>query len=245
MKISTLKSKCKLLNINSNAKTSKGDDENQMTAIMYLASSDMSGYDTCEHASPQCKKMCLISAGRGAFSNVQRARINRTKLYFEDQPAFLKQLYEEITYFTDYCDENGMKSYVRLNGTSDLNFVDLEIKDEKDIFQLFPDVQFYDYTKDFERVAKHSNYYLLYSRSETTTTDVVKGLVEEGKNVAVVFDEVPELWQGMEVVSGDETDLRPIDKQGVIVGLKAKGMAKKNKRTEESDKGFVIETLSI
>ena len=49
----------------------------------------------------------------------------------------------------------------------------------------------------------------------------------------------------MEVVSGDETDLRPIDKQGVIVGLKAKGMAKKNKRTEESDKGFVIETLSI
>ena len=245
MKISTLKSKCKLLNINSNAKTSKGDDENKMTAIMYLASSDMSGYDTCEHASPQCKKMCLISAGRGAFSNVQQARINRTKLFFEHKPEFLKQLLEEITYFTDYCDEHGMKSYVRLNGTSDLNFVNLKIKDDKDIFQLFPDVQFYDYTKDFGRDAKYENYYLLYSRSETTTTEVVKELVEEGKNVAVVFDEVPSLWQGIEVVSGDETDLRPTDKQGVIVGLKAKGKAKKNKRTEESDKGFVIETLSI
>ena len=245
MKLSTLKSKCTLLNINSNAKTSKGDDESKMTAIMYLASSDMSGYDTCEHASPQCKKMCLISAGRGVFSNVQQARINRTKLFFENQPNFLSKLYNEITYFTDYCTEHGLKPYVRLNGTSDLNFVNLKIQDDKDIYQLFPDVQFYDYTKDFQREAIYDNYYLLYSRSENTPISTVKNLVAEGKNVAVVFDEVPSLWEGLEVVGGDETDLRPTDKQGVVVGLKAKGMAKKNKRTEESDKGFVIEILNI
>lgn len=245
MKLSTLKGKCKLLNINSNAKTSKGDDDTRMTAIMYLASSDMSGYDTCEHASPQCKRMCLISAGRGVFSNVQNARINRTKMFFEEQSKFLAQLLEEITYFTDYCIEHGMSAYVRLNGTSDLNFIDLKIKDDKDIYQLFPDVQFYDYTKDFKRETNYENYYLLYSRSEETTVETVQELVAEGKNVAVVFDNVPSVWQGLEVVSGDETDLRPTDKQGVVVGLTAKGKAKKSKRTEESDKGFVIETLSI
>lgn len=245
MKLSTLKSKCTLLNINSNAKTSKGDDDINMTAIMYLASSDMSGYNTCEHASPQCKKMCLISAGRGVFSNVQQARINRTKLFFEHQTLFLDQLLTELTYFTDYCEEHKLKPYVRLNGTSDINFMNLKVAHDKDIYQLFPKVQFYDYTKDFERESNYSNYYILYSRSENTTVTSVKSLITEGKNVAVVFDEVPSNWEGMEVVGGDETDLRPIDKQGVIVGLKAKGKAKKNKRTEESDKGFVIETLNI
>lgn len=245
MKLPTLQGKCKLLNINSNAKTSKGDDDTRLTAIMYLASSDMSGYDTCENASPQCKKMCLISAGRGRMTNVQQARINRTKLFFENQKAFLKQLDEEISLFYDYCIEHGLKAYARLNGTSDLDFINLKIRDDKDIFELYSDIEFYDYTKDFKRTSPYDNYYILYSRSENTENNVVTSLIEEGKNVAVVFDELPDTWLGIEVIDGDLSDVRPVDKQGVVVGLKAKGMAKASKRTSEEDKGFVIEALNI
>lgn len=245
MKLSTLQGKCKLLNISSNAKTSKGDDDTRLTAIMYLASSDMSGYDTCENASPQCKKMCLISAGRGRMTNVQQARINRTKLFFENQKAFLKQLDEEISLFHRYCIEHGLKAYARLNGTSDLNFIDLKIREDKDIFELYTDIEFYDYTKDFKRTSPYDNYYILYSRSENTENNVVTSLIEEGKNVAVVFDELPDTWLGIEVIDGDLSDVRPVDKQGVVVGLKAKGMAKASKRTSEEDKGFVIEALNI
>jgi hypothetical protein len=49
-----------------------------------------------------------------------------------------------------------------------------------------------------------------------------------------VFDEVPKTWEGMEVISGDEHDLRFKDPRGKIVGLEAKGKAK------QDDSGFVV-----
>ena len=137
-----------------------------------------------------------------------------------------------------------MQGFVRLNGTSDLNFINLIVRDNKDIFQLYPEIQFYDYTKIYDRESSYTNYYLLYSKSELTTVDQVKDLVSNGKNVSVVFESVPTSWEGIEVIDGDESDLRPLDKSGVVVGLKAKGIAKSNLK-KGIQSGFVIPLLNV
>ena len=83
-----------------------------------------------------------------------------------------------------------------------------------------------------------SNYHLTFSRSETN--DKLCEMVLEMKgNVAVVFrNQLPETWKGYEVINGDENDLRFLDKQGVVVGLIEKGMAKKD------ETGFVQEGVN-
>ena len=202
--------------------------------------------DVCEQASPQCKAMCLYTAGRGVFTNVQQARINRTKLFFEKNKEFLELLFKEITIFEAYCKEHEVQGNIRLNGTSDLDFIIFYNKINKDIFQLFPELNFYDYTKDYSRETSYENYYLLYSRTEETSIETVKSLVEADKNVAVVFDEVPEEWHNIKVINGDINDLRLNDESGVIVGLKAKGKAKRSKREIVSnDRSFVINTIDL
>ena len=115
MKLSTLNSKFNLLAVGSNAKTSKGDGEEYLTAILYLAPSTNSGYNTCPKASPGCAAACLYTAGRGKFSSVQNARIRKTKLFFEDRDTFLKQLHSDISMFQKYCKDNNIKPFVRLN----------------------------------------------------------------------------------------------------------------------------------
>jgi hypothetical protein len=46
--------------------------------------------------------------------------------------------------------------------------------------------------------------------------------------VAVVFDNLPETFKGFRVENGDLSDLRFMDNKNVIIGLKAKGKAKKD-----------------
>ena len=54
MKISTLNSKMKLLSVGTNTKTSKGDSDKELTAILYLTPADLSGYgNVCPKASPR------------------------------------------------------------------------------------------------------------------------------------------------------------------------------------------------
>ena len=240
MKLSTLNSKLNLLSVGTNSKTSKGDKDNNLTAIMYLSSSDTSGYDVCAGAStPACKQECLLWAGRGQMTSVQEARKRKTIMFFEDQPKFLEYLDNDLNLFRNFCLENNLQGFVRLNGTSDLNFINLIVKEGKDIFQLYPEIQFYDYTKIYDRESSYTNYYLLYSKSELTTVDQVKDLVSNGKNVSVVFESVPANWEGIEVIDGDESDLRPLDKSGVVVGLRAKGLARIGIK-KGINSGFVI-----
>jgi hypothetical protein len=51
-----------------------------------------------------------------------------------------------------------------------------------------------------------------------------------GANVAVVFrtSKYPEKFLGVPVVDGDENDLRFLDPKNVVVGLYAKGKARKD-----------------
>jgi hypothetical protein len=115
--------------------------------------------------------------------------------------------------------------------------VDLGWREANNIFELFPDVQFYDYTKiPTRKVEQHKNYHLTWSYSEANMK--YANLFDRiAYNIAVVFNgDMPIHFKGREVVNGDESDLRFLDKQNVIVGLKAKGKAKKDMS------GFVIQT---
>lgn len=236
--LSSLNGKLNLLAVGTNAKTSKGDSEEALTAIMYLAPHTMSGHDVCPASSEGCRNVCLVSAGRGAMTSVQQARIRKTNLFFEDREVFLETLNKDITIFKEYCDYVSLQGYVRLNGTSDIKW-----EDYLD-FTGYPSLRFYDYTKIVGRdIVEIPNYRLTFSRSENTTDEDIHQSLGLGNNVAVVFDELPETYLDYPVIQGDLSDLRWEDPPGVIVGLKAKGKARK--ASIEEDKGFVIRLKNI
>lgn len=223
----------------SNAKTSKGELLGYMTGIVYMApATNVNGLNVCTFASKGCKEACLYTAGRGKFNNVKAARIKRSELFRDDLNAFLTQLKLEIEKFIKKAQRKDMIPVIRLNGTSDIEYENLKI-DGKTLFEHFPNIQFYDYTKNFTRLkaltGKIANYHLTFSRSESSVNQR-KGieLLGQGVNVAMVFNKLPETYRGFEVINGDDTDLRFLDKKGVIVGLTAKGDAKKDQS------GFVI-----
>jgi hypothetical protein len=204
-----------------------------LSCIMHLAPANTSGYQVCPHSSAGCRASCLNTAGRGKCGNVQFARIKRTKMLVEHEKTFKQQLVDEIAKFVRKCEKLGKKPAVRLNGTSDVMFERIF----PHLFERFPTVQFYDYTKNIGRLFNTpKNYYLLYSRSEDTPDRIVRMVLAGGFNVAVVFDKIPRKWQGYRVVNGDNSDLRFLEPAGVVIGLSAKGRAKKDKS------GFVVKT---
>lgn len=227
-----------LLTINGDAKTVKGLARQYMTGILYFAPSDLSGRDVCPHASEGCKTACLFSAGRGAYPNVKASRIHKTLSFFADRKAFTAQLLDDISKLSKRVSKKGFNFAVRLNGTSDLPWENIKIEG-KSILEHFPNVQFYDYTKNLTRMLSFlngkmpANYHLTFSRSEKNQ-DEVKTVLLNGGNVAVVFSKPFTSYLGKKVVDGDQDDLRFLDPKGVVVGLKAKGKAKKDKS------GFVV-----
>jgi len=243
----------------SNAKTIKGEKLGWDTHILYLAPHKQNklGKNLCPHASAGCAAACLYTAGRGRFNSVQKARQNKTTLFLTDKEWFLDKLYRELARINlkDASAFNIAPLYganrqcVRLNGTSDIPWENLKYKG-KNFFEHFPDLQFYDYTKSKNRVIKnkHKNYHLVFSRSETNSKECEE-IMDAGFSVAAVFNKefysrnlrdngtsqyafhYPKLYK---VIDGDYHDLRFLDEENVIVGLKAKGDAKGD------ESGFVI-----
>jgi len=218
----------KLLNIDNNAKTVKGQKKGYKTAILYLAPSTQSGFNTCPMASEGCKKACLYTAGHGAFNNVQQGRINKTRWYIQERNTFMAQLRKEITNHIKNCSNKGFIPCIRLNGTSDISF------ENTGIFEEFPNVQFYDYTKIYKRALKYvngqypSNYHLTYSLNEDNYKEAFDILLKGGNISAVFRNELPKTYKGYKVINADETDLRFTDDNNIIAGLMAKGKAKKD-----------------
>jgi hypothetical protein len=214
-----------------NHKIVKGEKLGYLTGILHLAPGSISGYEVCPKRSSGCTHSCLFMSGMGVFSTVQAARIKKTKEFFENRTVFLEQLKKDIEALKKKADKLQMKTAVRLNGTSDIEWTRFGIMEE------FPDIQFYDYTKVPNRLTKAnpSNYYLTFSLSENNLTESM-AMLKLGWNVAAVFrNDIPSEWNGYQVINGDESDVRFLDPQGVVVGLKAKGKAKKDKT------GFVID----
>ena len=216
----------KLLSVNADAKTVKGLKRGYLTGILYLIPSAY----LCPGCSPGCRRVCLVSAGHGQMKSVYKARARKTQMYLHKFNMFKRLLIEDIKELVKRAEHKGLTPCVRINGTSD---IDIE-KVFGDVLDMFESVQFYDYTKVWSREVTYKNYHLTYSRSEKTPFEDVEDAIYSGKNVAVVFDNVPEKWNGLPVIVGDDSDLRFLDLQGVIVGLTAKGKAKKD------TSGFVV-----
>jgi hypothetical protein len=218
-----------------NAKTIKNDLE---TFILYLAPYNLSGFNVCPFASKGCISGCLNTAGMGIFSNVQLSRINKSKFWGFNREGFYIQLANELLKIYDKAVKKDKKIAIRLNGTSDIDHLDLLIRYSGINFldPFYNNLLFYDYTKNYNHIKKYlgTNYKLTFSRSEVNDLDSYR-ILKDGGNVAVVFkNELPQYWNGFKVINGDDTDLRYFDPSNVVVGLKAKGKAKKD------TSGFVV-----
>ena len=218
-----------------NPKIQKGTKLGYLSFILHLAPSDLSGRNTCPKATPGCIAACLNTAGRGGMFKkgentnvIQKARIRKTVMYFEQRDEFLATLEADIRKAIRFAERKGLIPVFRLNGTSDLSV------EKWGIIEKFPTVQFYDYTKVLGRKVAHlPNYHLTFSKADGNDADVAEALMQ-GMSVVAVYDKIPE-----GVPSADETDLRFLDPKGTMLGLKAKGRAKKDYS------GFVIRLTEV
>ena len=227
-----------------NPKVLKGLKQGFNTYILHLAPSNLSGYQVCPKETVGCKFACLNTAGHGGMfkkgettNAVQQARIRRTKMFFEMREVFMFELVRDIKNAIKTSTRKGLIPVIRLNGTSDLSWEKYPVKRDgteyNNIFEAFPEIQFYDYTKILGRkVMNISNYHLTFSAADGNDNDVTKA-IEQGYNIATVFglkksQPMPEQYNNRPAFNGDESDLRFLDPKGVIVGLYAKGRAKKD-----------------
>jgi hypothetical protein len=219
------------------------DKENGYEVVgVSIAPAKIAGYEVCPSASEGCRSACIYTSGRGRFNATQIARIKRKLLFFQNNKAFKLQLFKEIASFVKSCERKNVKPAIRLNVFSDIPY---EIV-YPELFTEFPEVKFYDYTKRIDRVKSKTlpkNYHLTYSRSENTTDLQVLDLLNMGVNVAIPFncskDKLPKTYLGMEVINGDKSDIRFLDKVGVIVGLSVKGDSKV-KKSDNGCNGFIV-----
>jgi hypothetical protein len=248
-----------LLNIDANAKTKKGIAKGYQTAVLYLAPYKVSGVNVCPMAEKAgCWRTCLNTAGRGGMpvggtftspggielpnNSIQHARIRRTKMWAEDKKNFLELLEHEITLHIKAAKRRGLTPTVRLNGTSDIMWENVRTRWGLTFMEMFPDIQFYDYTKISKRLyctTLPRNYYLCLSGSMADPRYYNRCLQAEkdGKSVVwVVRDQTMKDTYLLlpQTIDGDEHDLRFLDPPGARVVLKAKGSAKKEMN------GFVL-----
>jgi hypothetical protein len=237
----------KLLTVNGNPKLVKGDklSDKYLSAIMHLSPINTR---ICPYQDiAKCKEACLNTAGRGGIfkkgettNTIQEARKRKTNLFLNDRDTFMSLLVKDIQAFVRKCERLDKKPCIRLNGTSDIQWELIPIDNYANIFEMFSDVQFYDYTKiPTRKVSSIKNYHLTWSYSQAN--DKYARLFEQVPyNKAVVFNGgLPSIFKGMKVIDGDTTDMRFLDKANRVIGLKAKGKARQDKS------GFVIQTLQI
>ena len=237
-----------LLGVQRDPKTIKSLKYGYITGIQYLAPSNISGFNVCKN-SGDCAEVCLMFGGQGKLDpRVPQARINRTKLFFEHRDCYFALLIKEILALEKRAKKLNLIPVIMLNGMSDLTWERIRFEG-KTIFELFPHIQFYDYSKyGFNsRVNLPKNYHLTYSYSEKTTEEELHINLENKRNVAVVFNlcindnkrscrnkckcPMIKTYKGYSVIDGDLSDLRFLDPDsGVIVGLRAKGKARENNK---------------
>jgi hypothetical protein len=231
-----------------NPKTLKGMAQGYNTYIMHLAPSTLSGHNTCPKATPGCASACLNTAGRGGMfkkgentNNIQKARIRKTQLFYNNRDEFMSLLVKDILLAIKQSARLGLTPVIRLNGTSDISFEKYPVKMGNviysNIFEAFGFIQFYDYTKVLGRKVNNiSNYSLTFSAADGNDNDVAEA-IKQGYNIAMVFQlkktlDMPDYHvignKAVPVFNGDESDLRFLDPKGVVVGLYAKGKAKKD-----------------
>ena len=227
-----------------NPKVLKGIKQGYNTYILHLAPADLSGREVCPKRTVGCSNACLNLAGRGGMfkkgettNMIQQARIRKTKMFFDNRNEFMDLLVKDILLGLKQSERLGLIPVFRLNGTSDLSWEKYPVKMGgivySNIFEAFPNVQFYDYSKVLGRKVKQiANYSLTFSAADGNDNDV-REAIKQGYNIATVFgikkgSPMPQSYIGLPVFNGDDSDLRFLDPKGVVVGLYAKGKAKKD-----------------
>ena len=174
-----------------------------------------------------CLKYCLRFTGMGLLPVVSKARLERTKLLKSDRLRFLSLLFDDLLALQCEAKKQGIPLAIRLNTFSDLPWLP--------VIKRFPDIQFFDYTKEKERYRRFlrgdlpSNYHLTFSASEIDRDHTLKGYLNQGGTVAVGFKlwrangQLPKRYLGSPVIDGDTHDLRYTDPRGAIIGLRNKG----------------------
>ena len=239
----------------SSAKTEKGEIKGWLTGICYLSPAAESGFANLCLWAGNCKAVCLNFAGRGALNTVQKARQRKTaRLCHYGVELFLLNAALDLLSLVQKAKRKGFGIACRLDGTSDLGLVNYraEVFGGRTLAELFPSVSFYEYTKSVSRMFAFldgefpQNVHLTFSYDGLKNRAAADAVLNAGGNVAVCFaDEFPETFLGAEVINGDETDLRFLDQKspvglfevkarGCVVGLKAKGRAKR------LETGFVV-----
>jgi hypothetical protein len=227
----------------------------QYTYAIYLAPSNLSGYNVCSHATKECKLGCLNTSGRAGIEEfsgktmIHDCRVKKTKLFFQHPDFFMQWLIAEIKFYQRKAIKDGFFFSVRLNATSDLNWASIYFEG-KTIFNIFPEVAFYDYTKNHLKfIDKPLNYHLTYSFTGRNE-ELAKDLLSQGNNVAVVFkvkheSELPTQFLGYKVINGDLTDARFLDLSPCIVGLKWKRIANRINEAKILNSCFVVNPNDI
>lgn len=229
-----------LLSIGANPKLAKSDALGKYITAGHTMAPHKSvpGYNACPGASPACIRDCLRFAGRGIMGPVHAARVKKSEMYFSSPEKYELLISDEVSRLEKRAKKNRKRLASRLNVLSDLDW--------RKVIRRNPNVQFYDYTKVEDRILEYSrgelpaNYHLTLSRSEINE-DFCRVAIRKGwANVAIVFrvkkgHALPKTWWGYPVIDGDKHDLRFTDPKGVIVGLRAKGRAMKDKS------GFVVD----
>jgi hypothetical protein len=243
-------------NVNTSSKLLKnGKVSNQLTYGLYLAPASISGYNVCSHSTPECRLGCLATSGRAAieiftgYTEIQNCRAKKSKLFNENTSFFMQWLIAEIKMHQARAAKTDYGFSVRLNCTSDINWANV-IVNGQNIFQIFSDVSFYDYTKNHNKFTdKPENYHLTYSYTGRNWNKALE-LLNLGFNIAMVFNvkketELPQTFNGYNVVNGDLSDYRINDAKGIIVGLKWKRIANRDVEKQILNSVFVVQPNDV
>jgi hypothetical protein len=234
-----------------NTKTIKGRKRGYKTIILHFLPHKMNttGINVCPNATKECIESCLNDSGRyRIFKAIKAARLRKTDEFLAQRALTTSKLAEEIQFYINQTEREGLDLCVRLNGTSDLNWAKQKTTEGNTLFQTFPGLQFYDYTKSLSIALgslKIPNYDITFSYSGENTADCVK-LLALGFNIAVAIQNVKKNdtmggnFLEHDIIDGDVDDLRFLDSKGKIVGLRVKGIEQK-KRTNS----FLVSIESI
>jgi len=238
--------------VNKSAKLAKnGKINKQYTYGIYLAPAKQSGYNVCPYSTPECRLGCLNTSGRAGMeilagkTKTHDCRVNKVKLFYEHPEFFMAWLIAEMKSHKTKAIADGYGFSARLNCTSDIDWQNVRVNGQN-IFEIFPDVQFYDYTKNPNKFKNLPlNYHLTLSYTGRNWK-LCKQALEMGYNVAMIFNttnenHIPAMYNGYKVVNGDITDYRVADGKGVIVGLKWKRIANKEVEKQVRQSVFVVQ----
>lgn len=240
-----------LANERSNAKLIKARKKGMqyLTFGLSMAPAKVSGYQVCSSSSPGCRKACIFTSGNGGYPNVSKCRIARTIAWFEHRENFKDHIMWEMELARKLSVRQNKQLCVRMNVFSDVMYE----REFKDFFDRNQDAQIYDYTKHYLRMVRFCkgdlppNLYLTFSRSENNW-DKCLDILNRGRNISVPFTinkvmrpeinvPLPELYEGFPVFNGEDDDLRFLDPQQHIIGIKTKGMGFWDKS------GFIVDLM--